>query len=70
MKIKVEFNLPEDDTEYQNFLKSTVHSCLINDTFTKLRGICKYESDGKPSQDMEEFYRWFCEAAHDYQIEL
>lgn len=71
MKIRVEFNLPEDDLEYDNFIHGPHYRSIVHDIHAHLRKASKYGSGDKPaSKDVEEAYQYLCEIMSAYCIEL
>lgn len=71
MNIRIEFNLPEDELQYDDFLKGPYYRAVITDLHAHIRQIHKYGKDGKPaSEDVEEIYRHLCESLTSYSIEL
>jgi len=71
MRIKIEFNLPEDELQYDDFLKGPYYRAIITDLHAHIRKINKYGNDGNPaSKDVEDIYRHFCEMLSSYSIEL
>ena len=71
MNIRIEFNLPEDELQYDDFLKGPYYRAIVTDLHAHLRQINKYGKDGEPaSKDVEEIYRHLCESLISYSIEL
>ena len=71
MKIRVEFTLPEDDLEYENFLHGAHYRAIVHDIHSYLRKMTKYGNGDKPaSKDVEEAYQYLCETMSSYCVEL
>lgn len=71
MNIRIEFNLPEDELQYDDFIKGPYYRAIITDLHSYIRNIKKHGLNGEdPSKDVEEIYRHLCESLSSYSIEL
>jgi hypothetical protein len=73
MKAILEFNLPEDQTEYEVIIQASKVQSFLWDFSQQLRAWYKYDNDFKDSDDAlekihDEFYRLLNE--HSVNIEL
>lgn len=52
-KIKIEFDLPEDQQEYELYINGPNYSCIIEDVDNYLRSMIKYPLDGMTEAEIE-----------------
>jgi len=67
MKATLEFNLPEDQTDFDLCNDALNMSCALDDIRNYLRSQYKY---GDPPDDIEKIYEQFFEITNNYNIEL
>lgn len=71
MKIKIEFTLPDNDQEYDDFKNGPYYRAILTDFKTHIRNISKHGTkDGPAPKEVEELYRYFCELLSSYNLEL
>jgi hypothetical protein len=71
MKAIIEFNLPEDQNEYELCNKAQEMSDAIKDVRDYLRSKVKYETqDKKKWEGYDEVYQQFFEIINNYNIKL
>ena len=71
MKAIIEFNLPDDQAEYDLCNKAQDMSNAINDVRKYLRSKVKYETqDKKKWEGYDEVYQQFFEIINNYNINL
>ena len=71
MKISIEFNLPDDEQEYDDFKNGPYYRTIITDFKTHIRSMNKYGTDKGPApKEVDELYQYLCELISSYSLEL
>lgn len=71
MKITIEFTLPENDQEYDDFKNGPYYRAILTDFKNHIRSVNKYGTDkGSAPQEVDDLYRHLCECIAAYNLEL
>lgn len=71
MKIKIEFTLPDNDQEYDDFKNGPYYRAILTDFKAHLRSVNKYGTEeGNAPKEVDDLYRHLCELISSYGLEL